>query len=506
MEPADVEDTAFITDRGLYCYRVMPFGLKNAGATYQRLVNWMFAQLLGQSVEVYVDDMLVKSRTADQHVDRLTEVFAILRQYRMRLNPAKCVFGVESGKFLGFMVSQRGIEANPEKIRALVEMVPPANKKEVQKTLGLYLSVSECAVSSVLTREVNGSQRAVYYVSRALTGTENRYPLIEKLALALIVTARRLRPYFQAHPISVLTTQPLRQVLHRPEVSGRLIKWSVELSEFHIEYRPRTAMKGQAVADFISEFTPSILSLEPLSPTPPPPPPEEPSWLLHVDGASNRHGGGAGIVLSAPDGTAVEYALRFQFRATNNEAEYEALLAGLRLAHDLGAQGLRAHSDSLLIVNQINDTYQARGRRMTQYVKEAQRLASQFAHFAISQVPRSQNCRADALAKLASALDGGIRRSIPIEYLASPTVSGTPTEAMIVEADDTWMTPIYAYLASGTLPADSDAARRLQLQSGRYTIINAQLYKRGRPRNPPRSARGCLRRPLRIPSHGLEGP
>ncbi|CAL9030031.1 unnamed protein product, partial [Prunus brigantina] len=215
--------------------------------------------------------------------------------------------------------------------------------------------------------------------------------------------------------------------------------------------------------------------MEPLTPTLP----EDPTWLLHVDGASNRHGGGAGIVLSAPDGTEVEYALRFQFNATNNEAEYEALIAGLRLAHDLGAQALRAHSDSLLIVNQINDTYQAKGRRMAQYVKEAQRLASQFSRFAISQVPRSQNCRADALAKLASALDGGIRRSIPIEYLASPTVGDTPTEAMIVEANDTWMTPIYEYLASGALPADSDAARRLRLQSGRYTIINAQLYKRG---------------------------
>ncbi|CAL9006368.1 unnamed protein product [Prunus brigantina] len=169
-------------------------------------------------------------------------------------------------------------------------------------------------------------------------------------------------------------------------------------------------MKGQVVADFISEFTPSILSMEPSPPTLP----GDPIWLLHVDGASNRHGGEAGIVLSAPDGTEVEYALRFQFKTTNNEAEYEALLAGLRLAHDLGAQGLRAHSDSLLIV------------------------------------PRSQNCRADALAKLASALDGDIRRSIPIEYLASPTVSDTPTEAMIVEADDTWMTPIYAYLASRT--------------------------------------------------------
>lgn len=102
----------------------------------------MFAKYLGQSVEVYVDDMLVKTRTADQHVDRLAEMFAILRQYKMRLNPTKCVFGVESGKFLGFMVSQRGIEANPEKIRALVEMIPPRNKKEVQSLMGLVAALN----------------------------------------------------------------------------------------------------------------------------------------------------------------------------------------------------------------------------------------------------------------------------------------------------------------------------------------------------------------------------
>ncbi|CAL2265073.1 unnamed protein product [Prunus armeniaca] len=199
-------------------------------------------------------------------------------------------------------------------------------------------------------------------------------------------------------------------------------------------------MKGQAIADFVSEFTPSILSTE------------HQSWTLHVNGASNRHGSGAGIVLSAPGGTEVEYALRFQFKTTNNEAEYEALLAGLRLAQDLGAQGLRAHSDSLLVVNQINNTYQARSKRMGQYVKEAQRLASQFAHFAISQVPRSQNSRADALAKLASALDGGIKRSIPIEYLANPTISETPTETMAIGNNDNWRHPSTHTSLAGPCP------------------------------------------------------
>ena len=114
MHAPDQDHTSFITDRGLYCYKVMPFGLKNAGATYQRLVNKMFAELIGRNMEVYVDDMLVKSRRADDHVSHLDEMFQVLRQYGMKLNPLKCSFGVSLGKFLGFIVHARGIEANPE--------------------------------------------------------------------------------------------------------------------------------------------------------------------------------------------------------------------------------------------------------------------------------------------------------------------------------------------------------------------------------------------------------
>ncbi|CAL2227774.1 unnamed protein product [Prunus armeniaca] len=109
IDPADREHTAFITDRGLYCYNVMPLGLKNAGATYQRLVNRIFAKHIDSIMEVYVDDMLVKSRTAGGHLENLALMFGILKDYRMRLNLTKCTFGVSSGKFLGFMISQRVI-------------------------------------------------------------------------------------------------------------------------------------------------------------------------------------------------------------------------------------------------------------------------------------------------------------------------------------------------------------------------------------------------------------
>ena len=136
MTEEDQEKTAFIMSQRLYCYKVMPFRLKNAETTYQRLVNKMFSKQIGRNMEVYVDNMLVKSKEEPAHLDDLKETFATLRQYQMKLNPSKCVFGVALGKFLGFMVSQRGIEANLEKVRAILDMASPKTIKEVQKLIG----------------------------------------------------------------------------------------------------------------------------------------------------------------------------------------------------------------------------------------------------------------------------------------------------------------------------------------------------------------------------------
>jgi hypothetical protein len=252
IDEADQEKTSFITSRGLFCYKVMPFKLKNTGATYQLLMNQMFHDQIGKNVEVYIDDMLVKSKKEDDHLKDLEETFNTLRKYQMKLNPSKCAFGVSSDKFLDFMVSQRGIEANPEKIKAILEMQPPKNIKETQGLTGriaalnrfvsrstdkclpffkilrkafewtdecqqtfeelikylttppllspskpsvklyLYLAMSSTAVSSALLREEEGQQLLVYYTSRALRGAEERYPPMEKLAFALVIAARKL--------------------------------------------------------------------------------------------------------------------------------------------------------------------------------------------------------------------------------------------------------------------------------------------------------------------------
>ena len=151
MAKENQEKTAFITSQGLYCYNVMLFGLKNAGASYQRLVNKMFSNQIRRNMEVYVDDMLIKSKEELTHLDDLRETFATLRQYQMKLNPSKCAFGVALGKFLGFMVSQRGIEVNPEKVRAILNMASPKIVKKVQK----LTRRSRHSIGSSLRRQTN---------------------------------------------------------------------------------------------------------------------------------------------------------------------------------------------------------------------------------------------------------------------------------------------------------------------------------------------------------------
>ena len=136
MHKDDQEKISFVTSQSLFCYKVIPFSLKNAGATYQRLMNKMFAQQIGRNVQIYVDDMLVKSRREEDHLEDVRETFDTLHSYNIKLNLGKCAFGVMAGKFLGFMMSQRSIEANLDKIQAIMEMTPLRNVKEVQSLNG----------------------------------------------------------------------------------------------------------------------------------------------------------------------------------------------------------------------------------------------------------------------------------------------------------------------------------------------------------------------------------
>jgi hypothetical protein len=148
MAEADEEKTTFVTDQGIYCYKVMPFGLKNAGATFQRMVNTVFSKQIGRNMEAYVDDMVVKSLTFAEHVADLSEAFTVMRSVNMKLNPTKSFFGLSGGKFLGFMVSERGIEIHPSKCRAILDMPSPTTPKEVQVLTGRVAALNRFIAKS----------------------------------------------------------------------------------------------------------------------------------------------------------------------------------------------------------------------------------------------------------------------------------------------------------------------------------------------------------------------
>jgi len=356
MHPRDKEKTALMTTDTNYYYEVMPFGLKNAGVTYQRLMDKIFKGLIGQAVEVYVDDIVVKSDSFEQHLKDLDEVFRALRGVNMKLNPEKCTFGVEGGKFLGFMLTHRGIEANPDKCQAILNTRSPNSVKEVQQLLGrltalsrfvprlaertkpmvqllrkgkkfawddrceeifkqfknfltslvvipksrpnhpilVYLAISEEAVNAALVQETEGEERPVYFVSRTLHSAETRYQMREKVALALVLTTRQMCPYFRNHSMIVRTDYPIFKILSKLDLAGRMIGWSVKLSEFDIRYEPRDAIKSQCLADFSTELTPL--------------PTISGGWTLYVDDSSNKTCG-AGVVLEGSGDLFLEQAL-----------------------------------------------------------------------------------------------------------------------------------------------------------------------------------------------------
>ena len=195
---------------------------------------------------------------------------------------------------------------------------------------------------------------------------------MEKLILALVTEARKLRPYFQAHTIEVPTKYPMTQVLHKPETSERLMKWAIELSEFDIRYKPKTEVKGQVLADFFMEF----ISAEPVENAQMPT--DLPIWKLSIDGATNAQESGAGLILTSPEGIDIEYALRLKFQASNNQVEYEAVIAGFNLAHSLEIDQLEVYSNSQLVARQIEDTYEAKSERMILYLKRVRDLMKKF--------------------------------------------------------------------------------------------------------------------------------
>ncbi|XP_021991705.1 uncharacterized protein LOC110888486 [Helianthus annuus] len=432
---------------------------------------------------------------------------------------------MEEGKFLGFMVTNDGFKVNPEKVQAIERMPSSCTIKEMQRLadrlaalnrflsnhaakpypfistlrnyvkkqefkwtaeaeaafqqmkecliklptltasfekepLILYLSSSDMAVGSVLLVERDGVQTPIYYVSRVLTDPETSYLTMEKLVLALLHASRRLRRYFTGHVITVLTNFYIGTILQKPKTSGRFAKWAIELGGHNILYRPRPAIKGQVLADFISEVPEDKIKECEVVDTPINVTTDE-LWLLYTDGASNEDGTGAGLRLVSPEKHEFTYAIKLDFKNTNNEAEYEAFLAGLRLAIKMGAQNLQAHVDSLLIASQINGLYDAKGEVMALYLEQAKELLQQFKSYKVVHINRSENKPAGALSKLASTAFQHLAKDVGIEVLKNPSMLLRQVNVIEI-GPPSWMTPIIQYLQEGILPENKAVARKIQ--------------------------------------------
>ena len=238
-----------------------------------------------------------------------------------------------------------------------------------------------------------------------------------------------------------------------------------------IKYVPRTAIKGQILADFVAEFTPTTEPEDLNKTTFQENTPENSGWWkIYVDGASNARGSGTGVVIITPDETVIEQSIRLDFKTSNNEAEYEAVLARLNSAKTLEAQQLIIHCDSLLIASQINGEYMARDERMAAYLLKVQQTMTNFQVVRVEQINRSMNSPADALAKLASVLNADFKRFIPIETLATLSITVPTYHVHTVTVGPCWMDPYVHYLKEGVLPEQKKEAEIIRRKAVRFWL------------------------------------
>nr|GEW15227.1 reverse transcriptase domain-containing protein [Tanacetum cinerariifolium] len=407
------------------------------------------------NIKVYVDDLVVKSHTEAEMLRDIDQTFCTLRKINMKLNPKKCTFGAVEGVFLGYVVTPEGMKPCPDKTAAELQLPSPRTIKEVQslngklvslnrflfksaeKSLPLFKTFNKCikksdfhwtaeaeqalkqlkqhlselpllvapkpneelivylfatygAISAVLMTERGAIQTPVYFISRALQGLKLNYTPMEKLVLSLVFVAKRLQ---------------------------------------------RTLVKGQVLADFLTEIPDENPPAAPVVET------QRDPWTLFTDESSCVDGSGAGLILTSPEGTEFTYVLRFQFAASNNEAEYKALIAGLRIAAQMGVQNVHVSVDSKLVANQVLGTYVAKEENMIKYLEKVKSL-------------------------------------VLVEILKGKSIKEKEVTTVVEEDGPTWMTPIMEYLKERTHPSDRKKARKLRIKARQYELLEGVLYRR----------------------------
>ncbi|XP_060200598.1 uncharacterized protein LOC132628857 [Lycium barbarum] len=550
MAPKDEELTAFRTPKGIYCYKVMPFGLKNAGATYQRAMQNIFDDMLHKNAECYVDDLVVKSREKNDHLKDLRLVFERLRRYQLKMNPLKCAFGVSSGKFIGFIVRQRGIEIDQVKVDVILKMPEPRDihelkslqgklaylrrfisnlagrcqpfsclmKKDIPfewdqacanafesiksylikppvlvapipgKPLILYIATQERSVGALLAQENDErKENALYYLSRMMTPNEINYSPIEKLCLALVFSIQKMKHYFQAHVVRLVSkANPIKFVMSKPVLSDRLARWYLQFQQFEIVYISQKAVKGQVLADFLANHPiPDDWELSDELPDEDSMLVEiQPPWKMYFDGAAHCEGAGAGIVFVTSLGEVLPYSFTLTQHCSNNVAEYQALILGLEMAVDMKQLQLQIFGDSKLVINQVLGSYEVKKPELLPYRNYAQKLIGWLGEVTIQHVPRKENKKADALAALASALVSPNQMQVVVcqRWVVPPPneceeeVEHTIT-TLEVEIED-WRQLIIDYLYYGILPENLRRKTEIRWRAPRFLYYKNTLYRR----------------------------
>jgi ribonuclease HI len=390
-------------------------------------------------------------------------------------------------------------------------LVPPA----AGEALLIYVAATTQVVSAaiVVERWEEGHallvQRPIYFISVVLSETKVRYPQIQKLHYVVILTRRKLRHYFEYHPVTVVSSFPLGEIIQCREASGRIAKWEVELMGETLSFAPRKAIKSQVLAGFLAEWTDTQLPTTPIQPE---------LWTMYFDGSLMKIGAGTGLLFVSPLRKHLHYIIRLHFPASNNMAEYEALVNGLRIAVELGVRRLDARGDSQLVINQVMNNSHCRDQRMEAYCDEVRRLEDKFYGLELNNIARRYNETVDELAKIASGrtmvppdvFSRDLHQTSvkiddtpePEEASAQPEVpSAEPEEASTepevpsaieeealpvkgeqngVTLDPNWQAPYLEYLLRGELPLDKAKARRLARHAKSFVLLGdeRELYHR----------------------------
>ncbi|KAM1283668.1 hypothetical protein ACFX13_027331 [Malus domestica] len=480
MAQEDIHKTAFRCPGhvGAYEYLVMPFRLKNAGATYKRAMNAIFHDLIGHNMEVYIDDIVVKSKTEEQHLIDLRQVLTRMRIHKLKMNPKKCAFGVRAGNFLGFLVHQRGkiqpltlllrlkdkenFEWGPpyqeafDSIKIYLTSPPVLVPPQRGKPLKLYISASKKSIESLLAQNnEGGKEQAVYYLSRILTEVETRYSLVERLCLALYFTANKLRHYMlPCHVHIIAKTDVIKYMLSKPMLTGRIGKWILALSEFSFQYVPQKAVKGQAIADFLAKYQESrdeVLNIpRTLEVTN--------VWIPPSQGVSGK-----------------EEWIQQEIKRVAS-----LWITPWKLYFD-GATEVEVFGDSELVINQLNGEFKCRHITMAGYYLAATQLLSYWdSEISVGHVPRGTNPAANEMAQLASGVPiqerkYGVDIEVQRRNLPSTLEMGFSLDIMVLETEvEDWRSLIIRHLKDPSSPT----SKKDRQQATKYVLWTKDLLRK----------------------------